>query len=84
MEPLPFDDNFKGFRKSVNKFPAHLTWTRVNRNLAKLPRKKLTISYGNTILELAWYFIQIELGKGLDLDKYGKKYYTELKEILAI
>ncbi len=79
--PVKFNKKITRFRDSVNKYSAHLTWERVNRNNVQLPRRDSIILHGSTILKKAWTFIQKELS-GIRLDMYGKRYYNKLEKIM--
>lgn len=72
------------FRRSVNKYSAHLTWERTikNRAVAEFPRPKAILKYGPLLLAEAHAFIARQLANGIRLNKYGQKYYATILDCL--
>lgn len=77
--------NADKFRTSVNKYSAHLTWTRTKEQWddAFLPRSDSLRDPCERVLKAAWDVISEAISKGYRLNNYGQKYYKRLNERMS-
>lgn len=74
----------KIFRTSVNKYSAHLTWTRIAEQSddAFLQRSTSLRTPCELVLREAWYVICEAISNGYQLNAWGQKYYHALMMLM--
>ncbi len=85
-QPIVITDRRRlDFKRSVNKYSAHLTWERTVKNaaVAEFPRPKTILKYGPLLLSDIREFIDRQIAKEVRLNKYGKEYYAKLVECMS-
>lgn len=75
----------KSFRTSVNKYSAHLTWTRISEQSddASLQRSRSLQAPCEFVLTEAWRTICEAISNGYQLNTWGQKYYDALKTLMS-
>jgi hypothetical protein len=80
-----FPQAMQDFCTSVNKYAAHLTWERVEKNpaTAEFPRPSTVTRYGGQMLPIARAFIDHHLNAGHRLNRFGTAYLAKLRECMG-
>jgi hypothetical protein len=81
-QPIKITDSRRNFKKSVNKYSAHLTWQRTIKDdaVAEFPRPRAILRYGPLLLSDIRDFLDRQIAKNVCLNNYGQAYYAKLVE----